>query len=137
MGDDIDHVPALSLAHIGIQGPVTVACVAVRWQIAQKLHACTERPADRENDRFRDLLDLQILAQLVDEHAWNQVRRSCVEVFTGRAKHPWPPPISIPPSWHDGYRTMAQDIGFHVTDINTAVSAIEQLITRIDTAAKT
>jgi len=38
-----------------------VPCVAVRWQIAQKLHACTETFEVGENDRFRDLIDLPLL----------------------------------------------------------------------------
>lgn len=55
MGDEIEHVPAKSLDHVGLTGPDTIPCVAVRWQVAQKLHACTEVFDDRENDRFRDL----------------------------------------------------------------------------------
>lgn len=54
--------------------------IAVRWQIAQKLHACTERLDDVRNDRFRDLLDLQLLAGLMDDVAWPAVRVACVEV---------------------------------------------------------
>jgi hypothetical protein len=42
MGDEIDHVPAKPLDHVGLTGPETVPCIAVRWQIVQKLHACTE-----------------------------------------------------------------------------------------------
>jgi Nucleotidyl transferase AbiEii toxin, Type IV TA system len=92
MAGDIDHVPALSLTHLGLDGPATVACVAVRWQIAQKLHACTERPADRENDRFRDLIDLQILGNLVADDSWQDLRSACVAVSnTGLAMsgHPF------------------------------------------------
>jgi len=62
MGSEVDHVPAKSLAHVGLAGPDTVPCISVRWQSAQKLHACTETLDDRDNDRFRDLLDLQLLA---------------------------------------------------------------------------
>jgi Nucleotidyl transferase AbiEii toxin, Type IV TA system len=90
MAHDVDHVPALSLTHLGLDGPATVACVAVRWQIAQKVHACTERPADRENDRFRDLIDLQILGNLVADDSWQDLRSACVAVFEHRARHEWP-----------------------------------------------
>jgi hypothetical protein len=137
MGNDVDQVPGLSLAHVGIVGPVTVACIAVRWQIAQKLHACTERPADRVNDRFRDLLDLQILAELVDDSGWHDVRVACVDVFAGRAKHPWPPTLTIPEPWHAGYRAMAEDIGFNITNVAHAADAVQQLITQIDIGART
>jgi hypothetical protein len=137
MGDDIDHVPALSLSHVGLEGPATVACIAVRWQIAQKLHACTERPLDRINDRFRDLLDLQLLGGLVPEVGWPRVRKACVDVFAGRSKHAWPPNIEVPATWHAGYRALAEDIGFHVADVEEAAEAVRQLITRIHSADAT
>lgn len=78
MGDEIDHV--------GLAGPDTVPCVAVRWQIAQKLHACIETFEQGENDRFRDLLDLQLLADLVEDDEWAAVRAACGGVFEARAK---------------------------------------------------
>lgn len=132
MGLDIDRVPALSLAHVGLEGPETVACIAIRWQIAQKLHACTERPTDRENDRFRDLLDLQVLRDLVQEHSWPEVRVACITVFEGRAQHAWPPDLTIPEPWHAGYQAMAEGIGFEVTDMTSAATAIRHLIEHID-----
>ncbi len=57
MGQEIDRLPAKPLDHLGLIVPVDVPCIAIRWQIAQKLHACTEVPTDgRTNDRFRDLI---------------------------------------------------------------------------------
>jgi hypothetical protein len=38
----------------------------VRYQIAQKLHAVTERPSGRENARYWDLIDLLLLRGLVE-----------------------------------------------------------------------
>jgi len=40
---------------LGIEEPDSVACIAVRWQIAQRVHACSERIDDVDNDRFSDL----------------------------------------------------------------------------------
>ena len=102
MGADIDEVAAKSLAVFGIEGPETVPCLPVRWIIAQKLHACTEVMADRDNDRFRDLLDLPLLEELVDAGDWPDVRAACVELFEGRRKHPWPPEVTIFKNWPDG-----------------------------------
>ncbi len=124
MGDEVDHVPAKSLDHVGLTGPDTVPCVAVRWQIAQKLHACTEILEDRENDRFRDLIDLQLLAELVDDDEWLDVRAACVEVFEGRAKHPWPPTVTVQPSWAAGYRELADATVFSVVDVEEAAEAM-------------
>jgi hypothetical protein len=132
LGDEVDHVPALSLAHLGLDGPATVACIAIRWQIAQKLHACTEHTYDRANDRFRDLLDLQILGDLIADDGWPGVRTACIDVFEGRAKHPWPPEITIPEAWHEGYRTMAEGLGFAVSDVADAAAVVRQIVARID-----
>ncbi len=134
MGSEIDQVPAKPLDHIGLSGPATVPCVAIRWQIAQKLHACTEVVADRENDRFRDLLDLQLLAGLVRDDGWVEVRSACLEVFAGRAQHPWPPVITVYDSWVPGYRALAEDTGFSVFDVAEAADRVRQVIVRIDEA---
>ena len=134
MGFDIDHVPAKSLDHVGLTGPDTVACIAVRWQIAQKLHACTEQLDNGENDRFRDLLDLQLLGDLVDDDEWRDVRAACVEVFEGRAKQAWPPQVTVYHSWEAGYRSLATETGFSVVDVQQAADAVRQLITRLQHA---
>jgi hypothetical protein len=36
-------VPALTVSEFGLTGPVEVTCLSLRYQIAQKIHACTER----------------------------------------------------------------------------------------------
>ena len=51
MGREIERVPAKPLDHLGLTGPSDVPCVAIRWQIAQKLHASTEVPADGRRQR--------------------------------------------------------------------------------------
>jgi hypothetical protein len=132
MGDEMDHVPAKSLDHVGLTGPETVPCVAVRWQIAQKLHACTETFEHGENDRFRDLIDLQLLAGLVDDDEWPDVKAACIEVFEGRAKHAWPPILTVPPSWAEGYRALAEATAFSVIDVEDAAGAVRQMIEQID-----
>ncbi|HTE63062.1 MAG TPA: nucleotidyl transferase AbiEii/AbiGii toxin family protein [Solirubrobacteraceae bacterium] len=61
-GQEVDRIPARPLDPVQIEGPERIACVSVRYQIARKIHACTEvYPDGRENDRFRDLIDLQLL----------------------------------------------------------------------------
>jgi len=107
----------------------------VRWQIAQKLHACTEQLADVVNDRFRDLLDLQLLAGLVDDGEWSGVRAACIEVFENRASHPWPPALTVPNDWADGYRALAIDTSFSVVEVDQAAAAV-LIIDRIDRASR-
>ena len=77
-------VPGSSLAAVGLDGPDLVLVLAERWQIAQKLHAVTEQfPDDRENPRFRDLIDLQLLEALAPDPVL--VREACERVFAARA----------------------------------------------------
>lgn len=136
MGDDFDRIPAKSLDHVGLIGPESVPCVAIRWQIAQKLHACTEAFDDRENDRFRDLIVLQLLADLITIDQWPAVRAACVAVFEGRAQHSWPPVITVYRSWEPGYRSLAEQAGFDVSDVHVAADSVRRLVASID-AAKT
>lgn len=107
----------------------------MRYQIAQKIHACTEVYADgRENDRFRDLIDLQLLRGLVDARGLPKVRAACQEIFELRDTHPWPPPVTIGPSWAEGFAAMAHDIGFHTRDVEIAGADLRALISEIEAA---
>lgn len=90
-GREIERVPGKPLDPLGLEGPEDVPCVSIRYQIAQKIHACTEIPSGaKENDRFRDLIDLLLLEELVEEDEWTAVRHACEELFQLRAKHTWP-----------------------------------------------
>lgn len=136
-GQEIDRVPARPLDAVQLEGPERIACVSVRYQIAQKLHACTETFADgRENDRFRDLIDLQLLRDLIDDDGLPAVRRACVEIFELREKQAWPPQITVYASWADGFAAMAQEIGFPTEDVDVAGADVQRLIAEIDAAGR-
>lgn len=72
---------------------------ALRWQIAQKLHAVSEAPLKEagENVRFWDLIDLQLKA--VTNGKLSNVREACAETFRLRVQHTWPTEITVYPSW--------------------------------------
>jgi hypothetical protein len=132
-GREIDRIPARPLDAVQIEGPARIACVSVRYQIAQKIHACTEVYADgRTNDRFRDLIDLQLLRGLVDDRGLLPVRSACVEIFELRAKHAWPPEVRIWPSWADGFAAMAREVAFHTDDVEVAGEDLRAFIADID-----
>ena len=65
------------------------------YQIGQKLHACTEVTLHKENDRFRNLIDLLLLGKLEDDGAWARTRAACEEVFGLRRKQSWPPAVTV------------------------------------------
>jgi hypothetical protein len=134
-GREIDRIPARPLDAVQIEGPERIACVSVRYQIAQKIHACTEAYSDgRENDRFRDLIDLQLLRELVDDGGLREVRAACAEIFEVRAKHAWPPEVTIWPSWGDGFAAMARDVAFYTDDVEVAGQDLRTFIADIDAA---
>ena len=106
--------------------------MSLRYQIAQKVHACTERFADRENDRVHDLIDLQLMEELIEQH--DRVKQACVEVFALRATHPWAPTMTIEPNWPNTYATLAIELDFPVTDVADAAARVQALIDTIDHA---
>ncbi len=138
--DLLDHLePDPDPSIFGLARPGPVPCMPVTYQIAQKLHACTEVkqvPAGEEpNSRFHDLLDLQLLEELVKADDWGRVREACVETFDIRKKHAWPPRVTVYGSWPAGYARIAAENAFPVAEIAEAVSRVHAMIDRIDAAA--
>lgn len=129
-GEEVELVPAINLEVFQLAGPAEVACLSLRFQVAQKIHAVSERPLDRENRRFRDLLDLLILRDLVDD--LGSLRVACEGTFAHRATHAWPPHLDIPDdSWRDGYALLAMEVGLDVTDVETAAAEVRSFIAAI------
>ncbi|HMI80587.1 MAG TPA: nucleotidyl transferase AbiEii/AbiGii toxin family protein [Solirubrobacterales bacterium] len=96
-----EPVPAIPIDEFGIDGPESVPCLSLRYQIAQKLHAVTERFPDRDNERFRDLIDLIICRDLIEE--MHEVKEACLDTFTARGAHSWPPELVVPDVWAEPY----------------------------------
>lgn len=134
-GREIDRVPGKPLDALGLTVLADVPCVSIRYQIGQKLHACTDVPIDdRENDRFRDLIDLLLLEELVEDDGWPAVREACEEIFALRAKHPWPPRVIVFDSWPDPYRALAAELSFPMAEVHTAADAVRSMVERIAVA---
>jgi hypothetical protein len=124
--------PSPDLTVFGLDSIEPIPCMSVSYQIAQKLHACTEVKPDEDNQRFTDLLDLQLLEELVDD--WPAVRTACEEVFGLREKHPWPPAVAVYASWTNAYAASAVANHFPVTDVDEAAANVTALIARIEVA---
>jgi hypothetical protein len=90
----------------------------------------------RENDRFRDLIDLLLLRRaLIVNEDLPAVREACVEIFAMRAKHPWPAQVTVYPSWREGFAAMAAEMDFYTDDVDVAADALRALIAEIDAAS--
>jgi hypothetical protein len=127
--DEAEYLDAISLEDFKLSGPRTIACLPLRFQIAQKLHAVSERPVDRVNDRFRDLVDLLVLRDLIDDLP--ALRLACEVTFADRATHAWPPALDAPASWRDGYARLAREVGLDDVDVNAAVTEVQAFIAAI------
>jgi hypothetical protein len=54
-GEDVETLDAIGIGQFGLDGPDRVPCLGVRYQIAQKVHACSEPPHQRDRRRDRDV----------------------------------------------------------------------------------
>lgn len=120
---------------LGLPSPGELPLVTIAYLIAQKLHACTDHTnPERPNDRYRDLIDLILVDRLVHEGDREGMREVCVEIFHLRGKHAWPPRITVLPEWPDGYRALAEQLGFAPTDVHQAANDVQAIVARIDAA---
>jgi hypothetical protein len=132
-GSESQLLEAISIEDFGLVGPEKVRCLSIRYQIAQKLHACTETFATgRENDRFRDLIDLLLLRALDPD--LTAIRHACVDIFASRATHSWPPAQNAPSSWAEPYARLARDLEFAIGDLDEAATLVAEFIAEIDEA---
>jgi hypothetical protein len=126
-GEDVEAIP---IDEFGIEGPRMIRCLSLRYQIAQKLHAVTQRFEERENERFRDLIDLIICRDLVTH--LGEVREACLETFEARDLHTWPPTLEVPDGWAEPYAALAEEIDFPVIDVGDAAVQVREFIAEID-----
>lgn len=132
---EFDELPGHDLSQLELKGPERVPVLALRWQIAQKLHAVSEAPLHdgTENVRFWDLIDLQLLEAVTDIKL-SAIRDACEHTFALRGQHAWPPEIVVYPSWHESYAAMARNMRMPITDVDEAVAAVTAFIARISHA---
>lgn len=134
--EDVDNVDAIGIDDFGLEGPKKIPCLTIRYQIAQKLHACTEPPPEGkdENHRFHDLIDLLLLEDLITDGGLVDVRTACLDTFTVRAKHAWPPELVVYPSWPEAYERLAVEQDFPIAEVEKAAAQVRELIAAIDAA---
>jgi hypothetical protein len=133
MGGELDRVETMSLEPLQVPLPGAANCISLRYQVAQKVHACTEVfDEGRENDRFRDVMDMLLVEDLLYDVGLARVREACVDIFTVRDKHIWPPTVTVYDSWRVPFAALARENGFTPEDIDEAAAALTALIAAID-----
>lgn len=130
-----DTVTSEALALVGLPPSVAVPCMTLPWQVAQKIHACTDQVDEpRTNDRAHDLVDLQLLEALMADEPLDETKAACVAVFAARSKHEWPPIVVAHPHWGPIYSRALEgleEVGLART-VHEAVGRVQSFIVRID-----
>lgn len=88
---DLDQV------QLGPAGEVTV--LNAHYQIAQKIHACTEIPDEGDNPRVHDLYGILLLEGLAESEGRHLTRAACEDTFRHRNKQGFPPALPDWPEW--------------------------------------
>lgn len=130
--DEPEYQLAADLAglftEVGLEAPQPVPVMRADHQVAQKLHAVSERGSERA----RDLVDLQLLDRgedLVLPH----VRAICVRLFEYRRQQPWPSIVEVGEGWDTLYNAAVEDIEV-LPDVEDAVAWVNTLVARIEAA---
>ncbi len=136
--DQFDTLTSDALGLVGVPVAVSVPCMTIPWQIAQKLHAVTAvLDAPRVNDRAHDLVDLQLLEGLLPDVDLSATRSACIAVFEARAQQPWPPKVFAPPHWSPIYAGALEGLD-HLelaTTVAEAARGVLRFVERIDMAS--
>jgi hypothetical protein len=131
---EVELIEALELEPFGLSTPSALPCLSLRYHLAQKIHGMTQPSAQEEaaNERFRDLADVLLLRQLVDD--LSAVRAACVEVFPLRGTHGWPPVLDPPAFWEELYAQLAEELELSEKSLEDAVREARAFIQAIDAA---
>jgi predicted nucleotidyltransferase component of viral defense system len=134
--DQLEVLPAaVSLAPVQLAEAEAIPFLPIRYQVAQKLHACSEDLGEeRPNQRARDLADILLIEELaLNDVQMSGLRDACVEIFGLRGKHPWPPTVVPWPGWDDIWNRLVETERLDYS-IAEAVARVQDLVDRIDSA---
>lgn len=121
IGEAAETVEPPSLGGFGLPDPDVLVGIAMRFQIAQKLHAVTDPhdPPAAVNDRVRDVVDLLLLrdlAAVTGSPTLVEIREAGTALFASRADEAiqlgqrpraWPPVAVAHPHWSVDYPRVA------------------------------
>ena len=132
---DVEEVEPFDIGQFGLPRPDHVNVVGFPYQIAQKLHACTEPPAEgEENRRVHDVMDLLLARDLLGGDDLPRVREACVTIFEIRATHDWPPELVVYSEWGPTFSALVEEEGFPLADVEQAAQLVREFIAEIDVA---
>jgi hypothetical protein len=79
-------------------------------------------------------MDILLVEDLLYDVGLHRLREACVDIFTVRDKHTWPPTVTVYDSWRVPFVELARENGFTPEDIDGAAAALTTLIAAIEAA---
>ncbi|MDR1430781.1 MAG: nucleotidyl transferase AbiEii/AbiGii toxin family protein [Propionibacteriaceae bacterium] len=144
IGEYFALIPApTEIGYFGVETPNEIVGIAMDYQVAQKMHACSDPdiPPDFFNDRVRDIVDLILMKE--NFYAANPVpstlRAACLDVFASRAEEAlvigetprhWPPVFAANARWAETYPSVAAQVGMDYT-IDDAIAIVKNWVEAI------
>jgi hypothetical protein len=147
IGQDFEAIEPPPLSGFGLPDPDTLVGIAMRFQVAQKIHAVSDphEPPDSINDRARDVIDLLLLRDLAAETGsptLAEIHAAGAALFDARAEEAqqlglaartWPPTVAGHAHWgHDDKRAAAS--ASIELSLDAAVAEINEWIAQVDKA---
>lgn len=145
VSDEHETIEPPALGGFGLPDPDALVGIAMRFQVAQKLHAVSDphEPPDSINDRARDVVDLLLLRDLAvstGSPTLAEIREAATAVFAARtdeaaqlglATRAWPPTLVAHPHWADDFARAATSGGVALS-LDEAVAAVNAWIKEIE-----
>ncbi|MDR1430581.1 MAG: nucleotidyl transferase AbiEii/AbiGii toxin family protein [Propionibacteriaceae bacterium] len=146
-GAAAEELPSPSLAGFGLPTPDRLVSLAMRYQVAQKVHAATDPhdPPEFRNDRPRDVVDLLLMRNLITrtrEPKLAAIQGAITDIFAtraseaealGRPRRQWPARLTAYPHWEIGFAKGAEQADLHLT-MQEAVNQVNAWLDDIDAA---
>jgi hypothetical protein len=146
-GTTPEQIPSPSLAGLGLPTPDHLVSLSMHYQVAQKIHACTDPhdPPAFVNDRARDVVDLlllRILTETAGHPSPTEIRAAVEDVFAARLveaeatdapSRTWPTRLTVHPHWGPSFAKAADSAGLTIT-LGDAVAQVDAWLDLIEHA---
>ena len=143
--EEFEFVKPPAFDGLGLPTPDVLATLAMRYQIAQKVHSATDphAPPMYVNNRPRDVVDLLLIRELVVETGEpnnSSIREAIIDVFAARAEEAsklgriarlWPARIAALSNWLVDYSASADAAGLGLS-LEEAVAHANEWLDEVD-----
>lgn len=140
----VDMIPAPRFNFFGLQSVAEIAGIALAYQVAQKIHACSDpHSEERPNLRVRDMVDLVLLRRHFYSRPvsaeLSELRRAAEDIFfaradeaaeLGMAERSWPPRIKTNELWEVEFPRPAAEVGLQIS-LAQALAEVTDWVTAI------